>query len=117
MLFYKQNLSMNCFQWIFTKKKCSDLSPNYLKQETGRIVDCVRNEIKDILSNARFIRASIDELENASKKKNRSVSKSFIFFTIYKGKCENYTLALRKIKELHATTDEIIQIIMNIEND
>ena len=75
LLFYKQNLSMNCFQWIFTKKKkikkCSDLSPNYLKQETGRIADCARNEIKDILSNTRFIRASIDELENAPKQKKK----------------------------------------------
>ena len=67
-------------------KKCSDLSPNYLQQETGRIADCARNEIKDILSNARFIRASIDELENASKKKKQICKQIFYFFTIYKGK-------------------------------
>ena len=57
------------------------------------------------------------KMRQKKKKKNRSVSKSFIFFTIYKGKWKNYTIALRKIKGLHATTDEIIQIIMNIEKD
>ena len=51
------------------------------------------------------------------KKKKQICKQIFYFFTIYKGKCEDYTIALRKIKGLHATTDEIIQIIMNIEKD
>ena len=97
----------------FLKQILPTLSPAILSNKAGEVADSVRLEMKAILSRSKYIRPSIDEWEDASK--NRYIGETI--YTIWQGQWKQFVVALRKIESEHATSQEIVNILSQIEQD
>ena len=97
----------------YLKLLCPDLSSSTLRDAAVNVAKATKNEIKNILAHALFIRPSIDEWEDSQKR--RYVGETI--FCLVDGKWNNYVLALRHIKSMHATAAEIANILDQIDID
>ena len=92
-------------------KICASLNSDSLRANAVEIAKATKKELKVIISNSLFTRPSIDEWEDA--KKRRYVGETI--YCLHDGKWEPFVIALKEIKALHATAEEIANILDNID--
>ena len=96
---------------IHLRKICPSLNSDLLRADAIAIAKATKKELKVIISNSLFTRPSIDEWEDA--KKRRYVGETI--YCLHDGKWEPFVIALKEIKALHATAEEIANILDNID--
>ena len=96
---------------IHLRKICPSLNSDSLRADAVAIAKATKKELKVIISNSLFTRPSIDEWEDA--KKRRYVGETI--YCLHDGKLEPFVIALKEIKALHATAEEIANIMDNID--
>ena len=89
------------------KALCPIISAKDLRAVASQIADNVRKELKILLENGMFLRPSIDEWQDASM--HRYIGETIYF--IGEGKWMEVTIALMKINSVHATAQEISNIL------
>ena len=92
---------------------CPAINSGSLRADAIRIANSTREEIRMIIANSLFTRPSIDEWEDA--KKRRYVGETI--YCLHDGKWDAFVIALRQIKSLHATAEEIANILDCIDID
>ena len=91
----------------FLKSICPIISSGNLRNEAHNISNKVRNDIKQILHEAQFLRASIDEWSDSSNR--RYIGETI--YMIHKEKWIQITVALKYVSSLHATAKDIANIL------